>query len=118
MLSEGTLRMLGLLALAGSDEPPALVGFEEPENGVHPRRIRSIAELLKTQESLGQSQYIVTTHSPTLPDLLPERCLFVVRRTDGRTRIDPFSTWGPLSRAGIDDCRQAARVVDAEHASD
>ena len=40
VLSEGTLRMLGLLALTGVDDAPALVGFnEEPENGVHPRRI-------------------------------------------------------------------------------
>ena len=30
VLSEGTLRMLGLLALTGVDEAPALVGFEEP----------------------------------------------------------------------------------------
>ncbi len=69
VLSEGTLRMLGLLAVTGADEHPALVGFEEPENGVHPRRIQLIAELLKTRESLRQSQYIVTTHSPILPDL-------------------------------------------------
>ena len=98
VLSEGTLRMLGLLALTGVDEHPALVGFEEPENGVHPGRIQLIAELLKTRRSLKQSQYIVTTHSPILPDLLPDSALFVVRRTDGKTRVDPFSTWGPLDR--------------------
>ena len=101
VLSEGALRMLGLLALTGVDEHPALVGFEEPENGVHPRRIQLIAELLKTRESLKQSQYVVTTHSPLLPDLLPDRSLFVVRRRNGSTGIDPFSTsWGPLSRGG------------------
>ena len=36
VLSEGTLRLLGLLALTGADAPPSLIGFEEPENGVHP----------------------------------------------------------------------------------
>ena len=90
VLSEGTLRMLGLLALA-SAEAPALVGFEEPENGVHPRRIELIAELLRTQRSLGQTQYIVTTHSPRLPDLLADDSLFVVRRRNGQTRIDPLA---------------------------
>ena len=40
VLSEGTLRVLGLLALSGIGEGPALVGFEEPENGVHPRAYR------------------------------------------------------------------------------
>ena len=97
VLSEGTLRLLGLLALTGVENAPALVGFEEPENGVHPRRIRLIAELLKTQEILNQTQHIITTHSPILPDLLADECLYVVRRLGRRTHIEPFATsWGPL----------------------
>ena len=100
VLSEGTLRMLGLLALAGAAEAPALVGFEEPENGVHPRRIQWIAELLKTQQFLGQTQYIVTTHSPVLADFLTDDSLFAVRRPNGQTRIDAFSAWGSLARQG------------------
>jgi len=99
VLSEGTLRMLGLLALTGGDDPPALIGFEEPENGVHPRRVRLIAELLKTQEFLNQTQHIVTTHSPLLPDLLADKSLFVVSRLNRQTHIEPFATgWGPLGR--------------------
>ena len=98
VLSEGTLRILGLLALAGTNEVPSLVGFEEPENGVHPRRVQLIADLLKTRASLGQSQYVVTTHSPILPDLLQNESLFAVRRSGRATRIDPFSSWGPLAR--------------------
>ena len=88
VLSEGTLRMLGLLALSGVDQGPALVGIEEPENGVHPRRIELLTELLRTQESLNQIQQIITTHSPILPDLLEEESLFAVRRLNGQTRID------------------------------
>ena len=99
VLSEGTLRMLGLLALTGADEPPSLVGFEEPENGVHPGRIRLIAELLRAGSARGATQYIVTTHSPLLPDLLPDESLFAVRRADRATLIDPFTTWGPLARS-------------------
>ena len=121
VLSEGTLRLLGLLALTGADEAPSLVGFEEPENGVHPRRIRMIAELLKTRSGLGPTQYIVTTHSPILPDLLPDDSLFAVRRIDRRTRIDHSSVWqplGPMGRRGdIDralDDDQANRPV-SEH---
>lgn len=98
VLSEGSLRMLGLLALTGVEDSPALVGFEEPENGIHPRRIQLVAELLKTQEALNQTQHIVTTHSPLLPDLLEDDSLFAVRRLNGQTRIDPFSSWGPLAR--------------------
>ena len=98
VLSEGTLRMLGLLALTGAEDAPALVGFEEPENGVHPGRIALIAELLKTQESFRKTQYLLTTHSPILPNLLEDRALLVVRRKNNQTRVDPFLAWGPLDR--------------------
>ena len=96
LLSEGTLRLLGLLALSGVEEIPALVGLEEPENGVHPRRIELIAELLRTKEFLKESQYIVTSHSPILPDWLDSASILVVRRTQGRTCITPLAPWHPL----------------------
>lgn len=98
ILSEGTLRILGLLSLAGAKEQPSLVGFEEPENGIHPRRIQLVAELLRTRASSGETQYIVTTHSPLLPDLVPNESLFVCKRVEGETRIEPFSPWGALSK--------------------
>lgn len=107
VLSEGTLRTLGLLALGGVKEPPALLGFEEPENGIHPRRLRLIAELLKTQPS-PNTQLIVTTHSPVLLDLIPCESLYVCRKVDGRTDIRPFSGYGGVFRSaeierGLDD---------------
>ena len=98
ILSEGTLRILGLLALDGAKEQPSLVGFEEPENGIHPRRIQLVAELLKNRTSIGGTQYIVTTHSPLLPDLMPDESLFVCKKTTDKTSITPFTTWGPLGR--------------------
>lgn len=98
VLSEGTLRVLGLLALGGVKEPPALIGFEEPENGIHPRRIRMIADFLHTRAMSHESQVIVTTHSPLLPDLIPDEFLYVCRKRQGQTRIEPFAqTVGPLS---------------------
>lgn len=100
ILSEGTLRILGLLSLAGAREQPSLIGFEEPENGIHPRRIQLVAELLKTRASSGETQYIVTTHSPLLPDLVSGESLFVCKRFDGATRIEPFAAWGELAKRG------------------
>jgi predicted ATPase len=98
VVSEGTLRALGLLALSGVKEPPAVVGFEEPENGVHPRRIRDIAKILVNRAESGNTQLIVTTHSPILPDHVPDNALFVCRKKDGATSIEPFEAWGPLGR--------------------
>jgi predicted ATPase len=98
ILSEGTLRILGLLALIGAEEPPALIGFEEPENGIHPRRIRRIARFLEARMLLEDIQFIVTTHSSLLPDLIPPESLYVCRKVNGNTEIEPFTMMhvGPL----------------------
>ena len=116
LLSEGTLRLLGLLALTA--DPPALVGFEEPETGVHPRRIPMIAHMLQVRSGLFSglhSQYIVTTHDPFLPDLVSPRSLFVVertKRTNHQTRIVPFAAWREARRGRN---VQEARRDDREH---
>ncbi|BAC89430.1 AAA family ATPase [Gloeobacter violaceus] len=93
VLSEGTLRILGLLALGGAKEPPALIGFEEPENGIHPRRIKLIAQLLRTRVELGSTQLMATTHSPVLADLIPVDSLYVFRKVKGSTDIIPFTKY-------------------------
>ncbi|OGQ17465.1 MAG: hypothetical protein A2138_18990 [Deltaproteobacteria bacterium RBG_16_71_12] len=63
VVSEGTLRVLALCAIAANPFHPSLVALEEPENGVHPRRIEVIADLLAGIAERG-TQVIVTTHSP------------------------------------------------------
>jgi predicted ATPase len=92
VVSEGTLRILGLLALAGAKKPPALVGFEEPENGVHPRRLQLIAELLQTRAELGETQMIVTTHSPLLLDLIADQYLYSCLKRQGSTQIEHLAS--------------------------
>ncbi len=108
VVSEGTLRMLGLLAVASSKDLPSLIAFEEPENGIHPRRVQLLAEFLKTQTDREGTQFVVTTHSPLLVDLLPAHARFVSRRLRGATEIEPLGDDGPLLLAsaieqGLDD---------------
>lgn len=98
LLSEGTLRMLGLLASTGIKETPSLVGIEEPENGVHPVQIELIAEFFNARLLEGNTQYIITSHSPILPDYIPSESLYIVKRESQKTVIDHFSSWGPLFR--------------------
>lgn len=92
VVSEGTLRVLGLLALTGIKERPTLLGIEEPENGVHPGRLDLIASFLETR-ARRNTQVIVSTHSPVLVDLIPRQSLYVCRKVGGRTQIEPFSVW-------------------------
>jgi predicted ATPase len=72
VLSEGTLRILALCILEQDDQHTGLLCFEEPENGIHPYRINTMASLLKdltndfTDDELPLRQVIVNTHSPIL----------------------------------------------------
>lgn len=100
VLSEGTLRILGLLMTSGGAEESTLVGIEEPETGVHPTRLGLIADMFRARASFGQPQYIATTHSPVLLDMLPVESVFAVRRFHRHTRIDPVTEWGPLAYSG------------------
>jgi len=96
LISEGTLRMLGIFAAVNAPEPPTLIGYEEPENGIHPERITLVADLFKNQAELRGFQLIVNTHSPTFPGCFKESQLFRCERVDGCTDWTPLSKLGPL----------------------
>ncbi len=72
VLSEGTLRILALCILDYDYEHQGLLCFEEPENGIHPFRIITMAKLLKDltidfkEKSMPLRQVIVNTHSSRL----------------------------------------------------
>jgi len=72
ILSEGTLRILALCILEYDSEHTGLLCFEEPENGIHPFRIETMAKLLKDlsvdfiKTDMPLRQVIVNTHSPVL----------------------------------------------------
>lgn len=70
LISEGTLRVLGLLAITNPMEPLSVVGYEEPENGVHATRLSLVSRLLINAAERGDSQFLVNTHSPVLPEMV------------------------------------------------
>jgi predicted ATPase len=64
VLSDGTLRFLALIALAYAPQPPGLVCFEEPENGVHPldRPSGSCASQLVCKPGKGSCRQLSLNH--------------------------------------------------------
>lgn len=90
-LSDGTLRYLCLLAILCHPNPPPLVCIEEPELGLHPDILPTLADLLK--EASERCQIIVTTHSDVLVDAMtdqPDAVLVCEKTSDGTTmrRLD------------------------------
>ena len=96
VISEGTLRILGLNAILTSPSVATVVGYEEPENGVHPRRLALIAEMLKNTARPGQLQVLINSHSPFLPAHFPPENILVCRRDGKETQFSPFASFGPL----------------------
>lgn len=115
IVSEGTLRVLALCAIAVNPWGGSLLAFEEPENGVHPRRLELIAQLLLSLALEQGRQVVVTTHSPLFCDAVlkaarsePEEIgLFNVRRDRNTTIVNPFDVAGPL----FDDQEVAAALT-------
>ena len=100
VLSEGTLRMLTLCILEQDDKHTGLLCFEEPENGIHPFRIKTMVELLKdlstdfADAEMPLRQVIVNTHSPILVNIIHkywEKDVNVsLHFAEMRTRIQEF----------------------------
>ena len=98
LVSEGTLRLVGLLAAVAPSSPDTVVCLEEPDTGVDPARLKIIADILKQASRDGAKQIITTTHSPLLLDHFDDKELFVSRKQDRQTTIAPFNAVGPVFR--------------------
>ena len=103
VLSEGTLRVLALCAVTVNPWMGSLVALEEPENGVHPRRLELIAQLLLSLAEQPGRQVVVATHSPLFVDavLRAERSpsevrLLNVRLHENSTVVEPFDPPPPM----------------------
>ena len=89
-----------MLTLAYLPDPPPIVGFEEPDRGIHPRLLRDVRDALYRlayPESIGEKrqpvQVIATTHSPYLLDLFrdhPEE-IVVAQKEDSNVRFQRLS---------------------------
>jgi predicted ATPase len=104
IVSEGTLRVLALCGIAVNPWGGSLLAFEEPENGVHPRRLELIADLLAGLALERERQILVTTHSPLFCNAIFKRQqkrpgevgLFRVRQGPEGTEAEGFEVPGPL----------------------
>jgi predicted ATPase len=92
LLSDGTLKLLCLIAMLKSPDPPPLICIDEPELGLHPDWIKLVAELL--QSAASRTQVVVTTHSPQLVSQLSPDQIIVADKGNGETRLTRLSGEG------------------------
>jgi len=93
-LSEGTIYFLALLAIVHQPNPPKILLLEEPEKGIHPRRIAEVMNLIFRLAEDKDIQIILTSHSTQVVDEfqdMPES-VFVFDLIDGETKIKNLLT--------------------------
>jgi predicted ATPase len=94
--SEGALLLTAFLVLAYGPTPPAVLLLEEPENGLHPSRLKLVVDTLR-KISTGEigthpRQVVLTTHSPLLLNYVkPEEVRIFTRPNNDGTVVTPMS---------------------------
>lgn len=89
VISDGTLRVLALLTLLHDPRHRGLICFEEPENGVHPARVKLLVQRLRDMvsnpctfteedEVAPLSQLLLNSHSPVVLSALLDKDLHPV----------------------------------------
>ncbi|NOX47081.1 MAG: AAA family ATPase [Chlorobi bacterium] len=93
-LSEGTLYFLALLSIIHQPDPPKLLLLEEPEKGIHPRRIHEVMDFIFRLAEEKDIQIILTTHNTQLVDEFDEipESVFIFEMNKGETKIKNYLT--------------------------
>jgi predicted ATPase len=112
-LSDGSLRLLLWLTLALTPNPPSLVCIDEPEVGLHPRTLPTIAALLKKLSK--RTQILVATHSSYLLAQFDVGDIAILRKRNGTIEFSKPGT----SAALLENLREfGAEELELMHRSD
>jgi predicted ATPase len=89
-VSEGVLYFLALLCIVHQPNPPKLLLLEEPEKGIHPRRIKEVIDFIFQLTEDKDIQVIMTTHSERVLDEfedIPEAVFIFDKDEEGATQV-------------------------------
>jgi len=89
-MSDGTLKMFAYMLLLEDPEPPQLICIEEPENGLYPKLLETLAREFRAHATRADNapQIIVTTHQPYFVDALsPEEVWILEKAANGFSTI-------------------------------
>ena len=104
-LSDGTLRFLALVVMEFDRHSGGLVCLEEPENGIHPKRIPVMLQLLQDiatdtddpcDEGNPLRQVIVNTHSPLVFQQVQDDSVLLAELVEGVTPASDHGEESPV----------------------
>ncbi len=93
-ISDGTLRMLGMLTAFYQPHAPTKISLEEPEQMIHPGLLPVLMDSARDYLDVDNEnrQLFMTTHSPTLLDLFEPESLIGASYIGGVSRFAPLSS--------------------------
>ena len=89
-ISDGTLRIFGILLALYQNPPPPFIALEEPEQTVHPAILSMLSEAFR--EVSERTQLLITSHSPYLVDFFSAEEIRIVSMQKGKTHISPIKS--------------------------
>ena len=91
-MSDGTLRVLGILLSVFQVSSSTLIAIEEPETSIHPAALDILVDILKAGVD-HKTQILITTHSPDLIDNknIKDDEILTVESIRGNTIIAPIA---------------------------
>lgn len=88
-VSDGTLRLLGLLLALYQQGEPRFLAIEEPESTIHVAALQALVEVFRARSQ--HTQILLTTHSSEILDSLSLDELHLVARKDDVSTLDSVS---------------------------
>ncbi len=92
-VSDGMLLVLAYLTILYLPHPPRVLLIEEPENGIHPKRLQDVLQILRDLiAEQRHTQIILTTHSPYVVDQFqPDEVSLCHKEKDGSVVVHKLS---------------------------
>lgn len=92
-VSDGVLAFTALAMHALSVEPGQLLFIEEPEQAIHPKRLRELIDLLRDIVRERHCQFVIATHSTVLLNIFRDEpeAILLFRRSETGTRVRRLS---------------------------
>lgn len=107
VISDGTLRILALLAILNDPDRKGTLCFEEPENGVHEGRIPTLIQLLRDATHIDPDltfptfQIILNTHSPKVMQALEDKEIVAADMVVSVAPGQPVRVWRTRMRGQV-----------------
>ena len=89
-MSDGVVLAAALVLISFGARTPRLL-IEEPENGLHPRQLRIVADTIRSIATEHGIQGVLTTYSPLLLNYFGAEETLLVTRTEAGVSVRPMS---------------------------